>query len=146
MNLNFEVFTVELVGRLLLSMLFGAIVGFEREVSKKPAGLRTHVLVSMGACLFTISSFYLPPVFQSADSTRIAAGVVTGIGFIGAGSIIATKGHVRGVTTAASLWLVAAIGMAIGMGGYVIAAVSTVAGFLILRMGKIEKKIENNKK
>ena len=145
-DIVFNDFTFELIVRLLLSILLAGIVGFEREITGKPAGLRTHALVSMGACLFTISSFYLSPGAQSADMSRIAAGVVTGIGFIGAGSIIATRGHIKGITTAASLWLVASIGLTVGMGGYVIAFIASVFSFIILRMGSIEKEIEYEKK
>lgn len=142
MDIGLNFFTLELIGGLFFSMLLGAIVGFEREVSKKPAGLRTHVLVCMGAYLFTISSFYFSPSLGSGDFTRIAAGVVTGIGFIGAGSIIATKGHVKGLTTAASLWLVASLGLLVGMGSYVISFLGAILGFIVLRFGKIEKNLE----
>lgn len=145
-NIVFDEFTFELIVRLLLSVLFAGIVGFEREMTGKPAGLRTHALVSMGACLFTIASFYVFPETASLDASRIAAGVVTGIGFIGAGSIIATKGHVKGITTAASLWLVAAIGLIVGMGGYVIAFVASIFSFIVLRMGSIEKELENEER
>ena len=131
-----------MVGRMIIAMFLGAVIGFEREVSKKPAGLRTHILVSLGACLFTISSFYFSPNLGAGDFTRIAAGVVTGIGFIGAGSIIATRGHVKGLTTAASLWLVAAVGLMVGMGSYILSFLGAILGFLVLRLGKIERSIE----
>jgi putative Mg2+ transporter-C (MgtC) family protein len=129
--------TLELLVRLAVSAILGAVVGFEREVTHKPAGLRTHMLVSLGAALFTILSV---EYFQ-LDPARVAAGIVTGIGFIGAGSIIATRGHVYGVTTAASLWAVAAIGLAAGLGAYLIAIVATIFVFLILQVKRVEKKI-----
>lgn len=132
--------TIALIFRILLSVILGAIVGFEREIEEKPAGIRTHILVCMGATLFTISSFYLTPL-SSGDATRIAAGIVTGIGFIGAGSIIATKGHVKGLTTAASLWVVSGIGMMVGLGSYILSSASAIIVFIILRLGEIEKKI-----
>ena len=107
---------IEFIIRLSIAVLLGAIIGYEREISQKPAGLRTHIFVCMGSCLFTISSFYLlaDGTLGSFDATRIAAGIVTGISFIGAGSIIAAKGDVRGLTTAASLWVVSAIGLLVG--------------------------------
>ena len=132
--------TIALIFRILLSVILGAIVGFEREIEEKPAGIRTHILVCMGAALFTISSFYLTPL-SSGDATRIAAGIVTGIGFIGAGSIIATKGHVKGLTTAASLWVVSGIGMMVGLGSYILSSASAIIVFIVLRLGEIEKKI-----
>jgi len=132
--------TIALIFRILLSVILGAIVGFEREIEEKPAGIRTHILVCMGATLFTISSFYLTPL-SSGDATRIAAGIVTGIGFIGAGSIIATKGHVKGLTTAASLWVVSGIGMMVGLGSYILSSASAIIVFIVLRLGEIEKKI-----
>ena len=135
--------TLEFILRLCASIALGALVGLEREITRKPAGLRTHVLVSMGACLFTMASFYMiPPGASGADYGRIAAGIVTGIGFIGAGSVIATRGRVSGITTAASLWIVAAIGLVIGMGNYILSLAAAVFAFLILRVGKVEREIE----
>ena len=142
-----DALTMELILRLFASVALGALVGLEREITKKPAGLRTHVLVCMGACLFTIASFYMIPpdtALKNADYSRIAAGIVTGIGFIGAGSIIATKGHVRGVTTAASLWIVAAIGLMAGMGRYIIALIGAGLSFFILKIGKVERELESD--
>ncbi|MEF8879313.1 MAG: MgtC/SapB family protein [Candidatus Thermoplasmatota archaeon] len=133
---------LELVARVLLSVGLGAIVGFEREITRKPAGLRTHMFVCMGACLFTISSFYMLPenLAGDFDATRIAAGIVAGISFIGAGSIIASGGDVRGLTTAASLWVVSAIGLMIGLGNYLLAVIASILSFFILRLGKVQKE------
>ncbi len=145
-NIGLDSMTIELVLRLLASVGFGALVGLEREITRKPAGLRTHALVCMGACLFAIASFYMIPpdtAVQNADYSRIAAGIVTGIGFIGGGSIIATKGKVHGITTAASLWIVAAIGLMVGMGNYVLSFITTIISFFILKIGKVEREIEN---
>ena len=140
MSISFS--DVEIIIRVLVAVLLGGIVGYEREKSKKPAGLRTHIFVSMGACLFTVASFYLLPgnIVGSYDSTRIAAGVVAGISFIGAGSIIALKGDVKGLTTAASLWVVSAIGMILGLGNYVLPVLATIISFIVLRLDKIETK------
>lgn len=143
---TFDSLELELVIRILVSVALGALIGFEREIKHKPAGLRTHIFVCMGSCLFTISSFYLLPEssISNFDATRIAAGIVTGISFIGAGSIIATKGDVRGLTTAASLWVIAAIGLIVGLGNYIIPIVTTIITFLVLRFAEIEKRKFNN--
>lgn len=143
-NIGLDSMTLELVFRLLASIALGAIVGLERELNRRPAGLRTHILVCMGSCLFTIASIYiLPPSSQTIDYSRIAAGIVTGIGFIGAGSIIASKGQVRGITTAASLWIVAAIGLMVGLGNYVLSLAAAVLSLLVLMVGKMEKEMES---
>jgi putative Mg2+ transporter-C (MgtC) family protein len=112
---------------LLLSVGLAGIIGIEREVTHKPAGLRTHMLVSLGSCLFTLMS----PNF-GGQPAQIAGGVVAGIGFIGAGEIWADKDRIRGITTAASLWSVAAIGLACGAGEYMIATVAAILAFVIL--------------
>lgn len=117
--------------RLLVATLLGALIGLEREYHAKEAGVRTHLLVALGSCLFMILSIYGFDAFLdhdnvSYDPSRIASQVVTGIGFIGAGTIILQKQMVRGLTTAAGLWVTAAIGLACGNGMYVIAAVTTV--------------------
>ena len=137
---------LELIIRLLVSVLLGGIIGLERERSHKPAGLRTHIFVCMGACLFTIASFYLLPtdIIGSFDATRIAAGVVAGISFIGAGSIIALRGDVKGLTTAASLWVIAAIGLIIGLGNYILPIITTVIAYIILRLDRVEKKLRQS--
>ena len=122
---------VDLWVRILLAAGLGAGLGIERELSNQPAGLRTHILVSLGAALFTIAgaygaaSFLGDPAVRS-DPTRIAAQVVTGIGFLGAGAIIQQGVNVRGLTTAASLWVTAAVGLAAGL-GYYEAAIATAA-------------------
>ncbi|MEM2154905.1 MAG: MgtC/SapB family protein [Nitrososphaeria archaeon] len=127
---------IEGVIGLLMSIVFGAIIGLEREITHKPAGLRTHMLVCLGSCIFTIVSLRF-----GMDPARVAAGIVTGIGFIGAGTIIAEQGKVVGITTAASLWVTAAIGLTIGIGEYLLSAVSTLLVFLILTSKIIFKKI-----
>ncbi|MCS7132188.1 MAG: MgtC/SapB family protein [Nitrososphaeria archaeon] len=129
---------LELIGRLLLAFILGGAIGFEREREEKPAGLRTHILVSTGSCLFTILSLY---AFPGADPARVAAYVVAGIGFIGAGTIIQTKEKIIGITTAASLWVSSSIGMAIGTGYYLLAAITTLIAYFTLKLRKIEKKI-----
>ena len=120
-----------MVIRLLVATALGALIGFEREYHAKEAGVRTHLLVAVGSCLFMILSAYGFDAFLnqdhvSFDPSRIASQVVTGIGFIGAGTIILQKQMVRGLTTAAGVWVTAAIGLACGAGMYVIACVTTV--------------------
>ena len=120
-----------MVTRLLMATALGALIGVEREYHAKEAGVRTHLLVAVGSCLFMILSAYgfdafLDQDHVSFDPSRIAAQVVTGIGFLGAGTIILQKQVVRGLTTAAGVWVTAAIGLACGVGMYLIAAVTTV--------------------
>jgi putative Mg2+ transporter-C (MgtC) family protein len=112
-------------------LVLGAVIGFERELHRQPAGFRTHSLVAVGAALFTIISAY-GFAGSAVDPTRIAAQIVTGIGFIGAGTILQHRGNVRGLTTAASLWSVAAIGMAAGAGMLAIAVAGTVLILVVL--------------
>jgi putative Mg2+ transporter-C (MgtC) family protein len=133
---------VELIIKIVVSVVLGAIIGFERQLTHKPAGLRTHIFVCMGSCLFTLSSFFLLPenTFGTVDATRIASGIVAGISFIGAGSIIASGGDVKGITTAASLWVVAAIGLMVGLGNILLPVVVTIIVFIVLRLGRIEHK------
>lgn len=118
--------------------MLGAVIGFERELHRQPAGFRTHSLVAVGSALFTIISAY-GFAGPSVDPTRIAAQIVSGIGFIGAGTILQHRGNVRGLTTAASLWSVAAIGMAAGAG---MLAIATIGTFLILVVLSVLDRIE----
>lgn len=117
--------------RLTVGLVLGAIIGFERELHRQPAGFRTHSLVALGAALFTIVSAY-GFTGDMVDPTRIAAQIVSGIGFIGAGTILQYRGHIRGLTTAASLWAVAAIGTAAGAGLFVMAVTGTVLILVVL--------------
>ena len=133
---GFDSFSLEHIIQLLLAIALGGVIGFEREIKHRPAGLRTHMLVSLGAAIFTIIS-----VSFSTDQARIAAAIVTGIGFLGAGSIISTRGHMHGVTTAATLWIVASIGLCVGVGQYWIAIIGTILVFVILQIKKVEEKI-----
>ncbi len=137
---------IAVLGRLLLALALGAAVGLERELSAKPAGLRTIMLISVGAELLTESSLLAANLvtndFIRADPARIAAQIVTGIGFIGAGTILVARGSVVGLTTAATLWVTAAIGMAVGLRAYVIAIGATflvVATLVVL--GWIERRL-----
>ncbi len=123
----------DVVVRLVLATVLSALVGIEREFHHKPAGLRTNVMVGMGSCLFTLVSIRVLDLFPggAVDPTRIAAQIVTGIGFLGAGTILFEKDRssVIGLTTAATLWVVAAVGTAVGMGLYVEAITGTLLVF-----------------
>jgi putative Mg2+ transporter-C (MgtC) family protein len=120
-----------MVLRLLLAAALGAIIGYQRERAGKPAGLRTHVLICVGAALFTVASLY--GFGAVADPARVAAGIVAGIGFLGAGAIIHREGGlVAGLTTAATIWAVAAVGLAAGAGLYLVSAVTTILILIVL--------------
>ena len=124
----------EVILRLIFAAIAGGIIGFERKTVNKPAGIRTHMLVSFGAALFASVSL---TAFGDTDPSRIAAGIVTGIGFLGAGTIFRSKDHVKGLTTAASMWAVAAIGLSIAVGLYLISVVAVILVFLILKLNTI---------
>lgn len=142
----------EQIARVVLAMTLGAVIGLERELKNKPAGFITFMLVSMGSCLFALVQVNLiamnlenmsPDTQYGLDTSRIVAQIVPGIGFLGAGTILHNKGAAKGITTAALLWVSAAIGLLIGMGGvpnYIIACVTTIVIFpcalLIRRIGR----------
>lgn len=128
-----------LVGRLVVAMLLGGILGRQRQQMGKWAGIRTYALVSGGSALFTILSL----TSFSYDTARVAAGVVTGIGFLGAGTILHRQDRVEGLTTAAGLWMVAAIGMAVGLELYILAVASTLSALLVFIFD--DKKFAKNK-
>jgi putative Mg2+ transporter-C (MgtC) family protein len=126
----------------ILATLFGAAIGLEREISGKAAGLRTNVLICLGAAVFTIMSQHL---VEGTDGSvaRIAAQIVTGVGFLGAGAIIQDRAGVHGLTTAATIWLVASIGMACGAHFYALAVIATfVAIIVLIGFGKLAKPLE----
>lgn len=130
-----DVTTVSGMLKLFVSLLLGGIVGFERKRKGQIAGVRTFALISMGATLAMLLSIYIPQEYlgvKNGDPGRIAAQVITGIGFLGAGAIIQMKGSVRGLTTAAGIWVIAAIGMAVGVGMILLAFLATFFIFLIL--------------
>lgn len=127
--------------RLLVAAALGSIVGYEREHVGKPAGVRTHGMVALGAALFTVVSLY--GFGGVGDPGRVAAQIVTGIGFLGAGAILHSRGSVHGLTTAASLWVTAAIGVAVGVGMYVMSMETAVLVFLLLRFGPRSRRDES---
>ncbi|MBP1753561.1 MAG: magnesium transporter MgtC [Geobacteraceae bacterium] len=141
-------FNIEYIARLLLASLLGGIIGIEREVHGRAAGFRTHLLVALGSCLFVVTSIHFYEQFGNTsgigpvgvDPARVAAQVVTGIGFLGAGAIMRDKASIRGLTTAACLWIAAAIGLACGIGLYFIAPFVTLLAVISLLL---LKKVEN---
>lgn len=147
MTMSFEL-SQPLIWRLAIAGALGAAIGIEREFRAKEAGLRTHFLVALGSALFTIVSQYgfepLSELYRHAengarlaDTARVAAQIVTGIGFIGAGAIMVQKHYVRGLTTAAGLWVVAAIGMAAGGGLYMLAVMGTIFALIGLELFRL---------
>jgi putative Mg2+ transporter-C (MgtC) family protein len=122
----------------ILAVVLGAVVGLEREIRGKAAGLRTNVLICLGAAVFTIISERMAGGQDSI--TRIAAQIVTGVGFLGAGAVIQDRGGIHGLTTAATIWLVASVGMACGAKLYLLAVISTLIAIVVLvGLGRLEK-------
>lgn len=122
-----------IVLRITVAVILGGIIGLERELKNRPAGFRTYMLVSIGACMAMIINQYICQVMGSGDPTRIGAQVVSGIGFLGAGTIIVTpRNHIKGLTTAAGLWTAACIGLALGIGLYEAALVAAAAVYAVL--------------
>jgi putative Mg2+ transporter-C (MgtC) family protein len=146
-------FDFEIIFRLVLASFLGGLVGLEREVHGREAGIRTYLLVSLGSALIMIVSEYLAFEYQGkfssdlfrVDPGRIAAQAITGIGFLGAGVIIRYKNSIRGLTTAASMWVVCAVGLAIGAGYYLFgSAVSGIAILSLIGLKRIEKKLSKD--
>lgn len=133
----------EIIIRLILSAVIGGSIGIEREISKRPAGLRTHILVSVGSTLIMLVSKY--GFDNLADPARIASQVVSGIGFLGAGTILRTGDNIKGLTTAASLWVCAGIGLAVGSGYYLGAIITTsIVLISLMSLGMLEDRVFNN--
>jgi len=125
----------QIISRLVLTAFLSGLIGIERQVHKRTAGLRTHILVALGSCLIMLTSLYVFDIYKGIagiDPSRIAAGVITGIGFLGAGTIIREQEGVRGLTTAASLWVVAGIGLACGCGFLNASIYTTILALVVL--------------
>ncbi|MDD5595333.1 MAG: MgtC/SapB family protein [Candidatus Omnitrophica bacterium] len=135
----------QIILRLTLSVILSGLVGLERQLQRRNAGLRTHILVCLGSCLIMLTSLYVFDIYKhivALDPARIAAGVITGIGFLGAGAIIRAQEGVKGLTTAASLWVVAGIGLAVGCGFYNAAVFTTFLVLVVLFfLRRIEEKV-----
>lgn len=142
---SIDVNSINSIYKLLLSMLLGSVVGYERKRKGQSAGVRTFALIAMGATLAMLLSVYVPQEYlglKNGDPGRIAAQVVTGVGFLGAGAIIQMKGSVRGLTTAAGIWMVATIGMAVGVGMYWVSIAATaLILFILVQLERIEHKV-----
>jgi putative Mg2+ transporter-C (MgtC) family protein len=149
---TFMFFQFQITFQLLLAVLLGGILGLEREYKRKEAGLRTYALVCLGSALFTILSFEIFREMKgnlgiSFDPSRIIQAIAVGVGFLGAGIIILKEVHIEGLTTAAGLWLVAAIGVAVGAGFYFPAILATLLGVIILfSLRFLEEKFFRDKK
>lgn len=133
--------------RLLLSIVFGGFIGLEREAAHKPAGLRTNTLVCLGTTIFMIIALQTLADYPEypVDPTRIAAGVIVGIGFLGAGTILRTGTGIQGLTSAATIWFVCGIGLATAMGYYLLATMSAILGFMVLRfIPLVEEKFSSS--
>lgn len=143
--LSHDVTPIGAIFKLVLAMLLGASIGIERRYKGQIAGLRTFALICMGATLAMLISIFIPQEYlglKNGDPGRIAAQVVSGVGFLGAGAIIQMKGAVRGLTTAAGIWMTACIGLAVGAGMYAIAVVATLLIIIVLvNIERIEKQI-----
>lgn len=139
-----DVNLVGAVAKLVLSLMLGAIIGLERRRKGQIAGMRTFALISMGATLAMLISIYIPQEYmglKNGDPGRIAAQVVSGVGFLGAGAIIQMKGSVRGLTTAAGIWMAACIGLAVGAGMYIISVIATLLIiFILVNIERIEMR------
>ena len=131
--------------RLSLSLVLSGLIGFERQLHRRSAGLRTHIMVSIGSCLIMLTSMYVFDIYKNqanVDPSRIAAGVITGIGFLGAGTIIRAPEGIRGLTTAASLWVAAGIGLSVGCGFYSAGIFTTVLSLIsLVFLRKMEDKV-----
>ena len=162
MEVNLEhlthIINLDYMLRILIAVIFGFCIGLERELTNKYAGLRTHILVCLGACVFTLISIYGFPTFAPGDNvlidqatgirdtSRVAAQIVTGIGFIGAGTVLRNGPIVLGLTTAATLWIAASIGMACGAGMFEIAFAGTLLSILTLVSIRVfERKVLDRK-
>jgi len=126
---------------MLAAVVLGALIGLERELSNKPLGLRTNILICLGACIFTIASIQLGLLYEGSPD-RLAAQIVGGVGFLGAGAIIRDRGTVQGATTAATIWLVASLGVACGAGFFLVATAGTVLTlFVLFGLHPLERKL-----
>lgn len=132
------------LSKLLAAAAAGALIGLERELHDKPAGFRTNIMICIGAALFTLLSIEMVDGDQTVDRTRIAAQIVTGVGFLGAGAIIQRRNHVVGLTTAATIWAVASVGMAFGAGEFILGVMGTLlASAVLFGLGFTEARISN---
>lgn len=146
MSVDLDLSLSEIGIRLAVSLLIGTLIGLEREIQHKAAGLRTSVLICLGTTIFTIGSIIFSKGNANVDPSRIAAQIVTGIGFLGAGTIMQTRGSVHGLTTAATIWVMAALGLSVGLGSWILAVGGTILVLIILHpVQAIEAAIKGKK-
>ena len=141
---------LELIQRLLLAAFIGSLLGIEREIRQKSAGLRTNILIAVGSALFTLMSYELADA-SGADPGRVAAQIVTGIGFLGAGAIMRTEDRIHGLTTAATVWVNAALGVTAGGGEYHLAMIGTAVTLVVLLLlhpieAALDRRLMNRRK
>lgn len=143
-----EVTYLAVVLRIVVAVIFGGVIGLERGLKNRPAGMRTYMLVCVGACLIMLTNQYLFQVTQAGDPMRLGAQVVSGIGFLGAGTIIVTKhNQIKGLTTAAGLWAAAGVGLALGVGFYEAAVIAGFAVFAVLTLlQRMDNRLHRNAK
>ena len=141
---------LEAILRTLMAVIAGCLIGLDRELRNKPAGMRTHILISLAAALFTLITFELHHQFagddgaKTADPVRIIEAVTAGVAFLAAGAIIQSRGNVQGLTTGANMWLAGALGVACGAGYYFLAMIGTVFALIVLVvLGKLEVRLTN---
>ena len=133
--------TLVAIGKLLVALACGAVIGWEREVHEKAAGLRTHMLVSAGSCLFAIVGLEVQSAFPGDDILRVVQGIIMGMGFLAGGVIFREGASVRGLTTAAGLWVLAAVGLTVGLGSFLLAFAATLLSFITISvLARVEKK------
>jgi len=139
--LDMDVMLWDFLPKILLSIFCGSLIGLERELRDKPAGMRTYMLICTGAAMFTmVSVYFIEQWGGNSDPLRVAAQIVTGVGFLGAGTIMFTKGHISGLTSAAAIWASAAVGMTIGLDMHIFAVIVTLLIVLsLVILGKVER-------
>lgn len=143
-----EITHIAIVARIMIAVVLGGIIGLERGLKNRPAGLRTYMLVCVGACLIMITNQYIYQAFETGDPVRMGAQVVSGIGFLGAGTIVVTKrNQIKGLTTAAGLWTAAAVGLSVGIGLYEAAIIGGAVVFIVLSLlHSWDNKVRQNSK
>ena len=147
-NIDFEIFKLLpiFIPKVLVATICGAIIGYERELKSKVAGIRTNILICVGCTLYTAISFYISSMTPNSDPTRIIAQIVTGIGFIGAGVIMKNEDKIVGVTTASFIWVVSSIGVLAGIGSIITPIIITIGLVFVSKIfERVEKKIKNKR-
>ncbi len=146
--LDMDIMLFDFLPKIMLSIFCGSLIGFERELKDKPAGIRTYMLISTGATMFTLIGVYFAEQYQgTADPLRVAAQIVTGVGFLGAGTIMFSRGRISGLTSAAAIWLSASIGMAIGVGFHIFSVIVVLLAVVtMVFLGRIERTLGNKGK